>query len=75
MTAIDFSKRPKFEKSTHPECFPVDKNKFLTKVKPLALENYKTQEKTGYWGFLLNPCIKYEGPLLDELRKLCKLST
>jgi len=46
VTAIDFSKRPKFEKSTHPECFPVDKNKFLTKVKPLELENYKTQEKT-----------------------------
>ena len=58
----------------HTDAFPADKDKFLSALKPLELENFKTQTKTGTWGILLNVCIKYEGPLLKELDKICKVS-
>ena len=74
VTCVDFAKRPKFQKSTHPDSFFADKNKFLSTVKPLELENFKTGSKIGLWGFLLNMKIKYDGPLLDELSNLCRMS-
>ena len=40
VTVIDFSKRQKsFEKATHADAFPVTKDKLLTTVKPIELEN------------------------------------
>jgi hypothetical protein len=32
VTCIDFSKQPKFEKATHPDAFPANKDKLLTTV-------------------------------------------
>ena len=71
---IDFSKQPKFEKATHPDAFPANKDKFLTTVKPIELENWKTRSKNGYWGILFNTCIKYDGQLVVELQKICEIS-
>ena len=74
VTCIDFSKQPKFEKATHPDSFPANKDKLLTTVKPIELENWKTRSKIGYWGILFNTCIKYDGQLVVELQKICEIS-
>ena len=37
VTCVNFSKRPKFQKSTHPDSFPADKNKFSPPGKMPAL--------------------------------------
>ena len=74
VTVINFSKKPKYEKSTHPDAFPADKNKFMSTVKPFELKNWRTAVKIGLWGLLFNLCVKYDGPLLVELKKLCEVS-
>ena len=74
VTVINFSKKPKYEKSTHPDAFPADKNKSMSTVKPFELENWRTAVKIGLWGLLFNLCVKYDGPLLVELKKLCEVS-
>ena len=74
VTVIDFSKRPKYEKSTHVDSFPAEKNKFVTTVKWIELENWKTGQKIGLKGLLFNTCIKHDGKLIDELQKICEVS-
>ena len=50
------------------------KDKLLTTVKPIELENWKTRSKIGYWGILFNTCIKYDGQFVVELQKICEVS-
>ena len=74
VTCIDFAKQPKFAKATHPDAIPANKDKLLTLVKPIELENWKTRVKIGFWGILFNTCIKYDGNLIVELQKICEVS-
>ena len=74
VTAIDFSKKPKWEKSTHPESFPANKPKAVTTAKVFELENWRTNTKIGLWGVLFNLPVKYNGNLLVELNRICEVS-
>ena len=46
----------------------------MSTVKPFELENWRTAVKIGLRGLLFNLCVKYDGPLLVELKKLCEVS-
>jgi hypothetical protein len=74
VTAIDFSKKPKWNKSTHVDAFPANKPKHVTTAKVIELENWRTGTKIGLWGVLFNVCVKYNGNLLVELNKICEVS-
>ena len=50
------------------------KNKLVTTVKWIELENWKTGQKICLKGLLFNTCIKYDGKLIDELQKICEVS-
>ena len=56
--------------------FPVNKDKLLTTVKPIELENWKTGQKLGMWGLLFNTCIKYTssttGSLSSSFRRFAR---
>ena len=72
--ALDFSKRPKFEKCTHKDCIPEDKDKRALVVKLFELENFKTGKKTGYLGLLMNLATCPSTAPRNSLPLLCRVS-